>query len=456
MEGIKTFEEKREAYESRFDALTKEYTEVCKEEVRKRINEYQGGELDLSQIGCYQYQNIALDLEIVFCDKSLREKLSQITSINLSVNNLKYLPEMTNLPNLINLNLSKNYFTDIPVFEGCEKIKSLDLSENDDIKKVSESILEYKVLQRLNLTGCDKIGEINYLPTTIKVLNLTDSGFPSKNLIQDPNIRLDELIAQYPNDQYYKTVNSEKPFKFLSTGIFQDLKRINIAFTSLSNIDHDIEKLTLLEELDICGICTDEVLTIHPNIFNLPNLKKIIINHEDCKRLDKRSRDILGTLAESGVSIVDEDGNSIKFKYKLNQPNSQEEESSFEYYSDGEEGEYEQEEYEEELKELPEAEELKNGYEIDKNGNAIRIEKNLNVSKNNSAQQQNDNNQKQDGEKDEESLLGKRLRNNNEALTNPLQPNQNPLQPNQNPPIRRSQRIQNKIEQKKHKKQNSL
>lgn len=77
MEGAKTFEEKRAAFEHEVDALTKEYKEVCKDEVKKRIEECNEGVLDLSHIAAEQYDGMYWVLQEVFNNESLREKLSQ-------------------------------------------------------------------------------------------------------------------------------------------------------------------------------------------------------------------------------------------------------------------------------------------------------------------------------------------------------------------------------------------
>ncbi len=328
-------------------AAKMQYKEDCIKEIKKRINECNNRELDLSGFGAdgFDGNEVLSVLNEVFNDQAFAPKLAKVKILNLSYNKLEELPDISAFTQLKTLDLSYNEFKNIPVFDGCDKIEELDMSRNDIGEFNEQNASAYKNLKILKLNDNDNINIIAQLPEALEELQIRglniypfDEDFKSGSKLTILDIAaLSDIGIEENNDLFTQLYKNG----------FSTVKILNVSGVYVSAIDADIERFQNLEYLDISG--NDCIKSIHSNILKLPNLKTLIIDQDCADSLDEDSKKTLEKLKKKGVNIIDEDGNDIEL-YKEHEEGEEEEHEYEEEYGEEEENEYGEEYGEEENK----------------------------------------------------------------------------------------------------------
>lgn len=255
--------------------------------------------------------NNITDLTPLGPDESGNEKLSQLATIDLS-NNINiniYNNGICYLPNsgmLENVNVA-NTNADINFIEKLPNLKILNIANNGiSSLEILSSIDTQLQLECLDISGNDikKIDDILYLSSTLKKLNMRDTGISTlyHSLDDDYEIgifllrELEELDVSnnkllsdiYPiTETYYNEINNEY-FPYLSK-----LKVLNISNTSLNNID----ELQVLTNLTHIYAIENEIYYIGDGLTRLDNLQVLDLS-------DNYIDDISGFIQYEGETIV--------------------------------------------------------------------------------------------------------------------------------------------------------
>lgn len=206
---------------------------------------------------------------------------TQVTMLDLSKNNLSMVSsQITRLVNLEGLNVSLNELRKVPDLRKLLKLSMVILSQNN-IKTVDLSYFPPE-LGVLDLSDND-INNFSYSSPLIhlQVLNLANNKLKYFPLCFFKNSKLHELDASWNKIELIPNKFNETP----------DLVKLNVSHNKLEELPSSIFRLDLLEYLDASH---NQIQTI-PKELNLPNLQCLNVcdnpvgdNRDYIKRLFKK------------------------------------------------------------------------------------------------------------------------------------------------------------------------
>ncbi|MCZ6595226.1 MAG: protein kinase [Bacteroidetes bacterium] len=250
-------------------------------------------------------------------EKALNEPV-KTTVLNLRKKEIaKLRPEIGNLPNLEELDLSGNKLTELSAeILGLTKLQELDLSHND-LVSLPDNIGSFANLHILNL----RWNQLTQLPTEFSILiNLTELDL-SHNNITDLSTEIVKL-SRLKKLQSLKLSGCR--LEQLPVEIFDltDLKTLDLSDNNLTQLPPEIGQLTNLQILrlelnqltqlpvEIETLRNLEVLDLYNNEFAAMNVE--LTNLRNLKTLDLRMNKLLETEIESIKRLLP----NTKIKYR--------------------------------------------------------------------------------------------------------------------------------------------
>ncbi|MEG3883412.1 COR domain-containing protein, partial [Microcoleus sp. herbarium19] len=173
-------------------------------------------------------------------------KLSNLTGLNLSNNQIAEIPEVVGkLPNLTQLNLGSNQIAEIPEVLGkLSNLTQLDLSRNQ-IAEIPEFVGKLSNLTQLYLD----FNQISEIPEFVgKLSNLTQLGLSDNQIVKIP-----EVMGQLSNlTSLYLSFNQIAEIPEVM-GKLSNLTRLDLSVNQIAEIPEFVSKLEKLQQLDLRG-----------------------------------------------------------------------------------------------------------------------------------------------------------------------------------------------------------
>ena len=228
---------------------------------------------------------------------------ANIEELNIESTNNSNLSFISQLPNLKILNASKNGIANTSPLKTLNKIKKLNLSSNTSIVEIDD-ILSLHSLKDLNisLTGI----------TSLLHSKNTDSGIFNLMGLENLNVEGNKLSSIDPILKTYVEVTTEDSKEIKTTKAYlENLKQLNINYTGQNSINYT--NLILLKNLTHLSMKGNKISNLNNNITELKNLEYINLSDNLITNISAFEKRISLPKEEW---TYDEQGNRIDYKYQ--------------------------------------------------------------------------------------------------------------------------------------------
>lgn len=264
---------------------------ISSHERRLLFPEYQKSiPLEILELKNLSFLSLGWDLSV-----PIPTKLGELEALelNLSYQNLQITPHLESFPNLVGLNLGYNGLKELPTFLPTRltwfcvernELKSLPNLEN--LNNLVDFNCEVNLLSKLpnfeKLTNLKRLiaafNKIQYLPASIGKLKKLEELDLGNNYLRSLPEEIGELSNLISLNLAFNKLNA-LPDSFTS---LVNLKELDLSCNQLTTLPSDFEKLTNLTELDLKG---NNLITL-PKCFNLlTNLDYLFLGNNPIEEL---------------------------------------------------------------------------------------------------------------------------------------------------------------------------
>jgi Leucine-rich repeat (LRR) protein len=213
-------------------------------------------------------------------------KLQNLTSIDISGNNLKYFPPVNNLPKLEFFKIQQNRLTMFPEVFNNPSLKSISLSGND-ISSVPGDIGKLKTLTDLDISQ-NRITEIPSQIANLEGLTVLKLTRNQLSHLPDAIKKLIKLKVLFLDENNYAVID---PVLFK----IQSLEQLSLRKNNITVLPDKFSKLALLSKIDIAE---NKIFELPKGILRLKNLSSLNVKGNPVNE-NKTSR-ALRTMLKSG------------------------------------------------------------------------------------------------------------------------------------------------------------